>query len=92
LCFEEHAKQHCESYVQQARQLMDHSNNNEPTVDALQTVTRLRLSQRRDLEAVDFILRAYNQMKPGCQALSSIVGLREIDQQLQGSGAVELLN
>jgi hypothetical protein len=92
LCFEEHAEQQCESYVQQALQLTDHSNNNEPTVDALQTVTSLRLSQRRGLEAVDFILRAYDQMKLGCQALSSIVGLREIDQQLQGSGAVELLN
>jgi len=52
----------------------------EPLVDALQTMASLRLSQKtRQQEAVPFILRAYDKMKTGCEALATLVGLGDDD-------------
>ena len=88
LCFEENAEQECDSYIQQALKLTD--SLGEPIVDALQTTASLRLSQNRGMEAVDFILRAYNQnMREGCQALAALVGMRESTQPHQATELLE---
>lgn len=75
LCYEENAELECESYVSMALRLTNDSG--EPFVDALQTAASLYISQKRGLEAVDSILRAFDQMRLGCEALASLVGLRE---------------
>ena len=69
----------------------------EPLVDALQTMASLRLSQKnRQEEAVPFILRAYDKMKTGCEALATLVGLGDDDNDaaaatmVAGEAAVEL--
>lgn len=49
----------------------------EPLVDALQTAASLRLSQSRKDDARKYILRAYDRMKNGCEALAKLVGLEE---------------
>lgn len=73
LCFEENAETECESYVHLALKIND--TDGEPMIDALQTATSLRLSQKRTNEAIGFILRAYAKMKTGCEALAKLVGL-----------------
>ena len=73
LCFEENAETECESYVSLALKIND--TDGEPMVDALQTAASLRLSQKRTTEAIGFILRAYEKMKTGCEALAKLVGL-----------------
>jgi tetratricopeptide (TPR) repeat protein len=97
LCYEDNAEQQVESILQQALQITGlNSNNNkinynEPCVDALQLAASHRLSQNRGLEAIEFILRAYEQMRIGCEALSTIVGLRESEEAItEAQGAVEL--
>ena len=88
LCYEENAEQECDSYIQQALKLTD--SRGEPIVDALQTTASLRLSQKRGMEAADFMLRAYNQnMREGCQALASLVGMRESAQPDQATELLE---
>ncbi len=71
LCFADDAEQQCETYLQQALQI------DSELPDALQTCASLRLSQRRPADAVDMILKAFESMKEGCQALATLVGLRE---------------
>jgi len=89
LCFEEHAERECDSFVSLALRLTHEDyNDGEPIVDALQAATNLGLSQKRGLEAVDFILRAYRQMQKGCEALASLVGVREASDPEQ---AIELM-
>lgn len=78
LCFEENAEQACELHVQKAMQLCD-----PPLVDALQVMTSLRLSQKK--EATSYILQAYQGMKTGCEALAALVGLGE--ETLDDDGA-----
>jgi len=74
LCEEETAESDCEQYLEKALQLKD--SDGEPLVDALQTMASLRLSQEeRQLEAIPFILRAYEKQKVGSEALASLVGL-----------------
>lgn len=73
LCFEENAESECESYVTQALQLTDV--DGEPMVDALQTAASLRLSQQRKADARQLILKAYQKIKVGCEALANLVGL-----------------
>lgn len=75
LCFEENAEAECEAYVTKALQLT--GPDGEPMVDALQTAANLRLSQRRKADARQLILRAYQKMQVGCEALSKLVGLEE---------------
>ena len=75
LCYEENAEQECESYIQQALKILD--NDGEPIVDALQTCASLKLSQNKGMEAVDFILRAFEKIRVGCEALASLVGMRD---------------
>lgn len=88
LCYEENAEHECESYISQALRLT--GDDGEPFVDALQTVSSLRLSQKRGLEAVDYILRCYGKIRVGCEALASLVGLRESSNQEQASELLEL--
>lgn len=52
-----------------------------PQPDALQTMANLRLSQSRIPEALDCILKAYDRMKVGCEAMSALVGLGRSDGQ-----------
>ena len=46
-----------------------------PPPEALQTMANLRLSQSRPAEALEFILKTYDRMKVGCEAMSALVGL-----------------
>ena len=74
LCEEEKAESDCEQYLEKALQLKD--DDGEPLVDALQTMASLRLSQtERQLEAVPFVLRAYEKQRVGSEALATLVGL-----------------
>ncbi len=76
LCEEETAETDCETYLEKALQLKDA--DGEPLVDALQTMASLRLSQKeRQLEAVPFILRAYEKQRVGSEALAALVGLNQ---------------
>jgi len=92
LCYEDNAELECESYLEKALQIKDP--DGEPLVDALQTMASLRLSQKpRQLEAVSYILRAYDRMKVGSEALASLVGLNETASDETGKDeeeAVEL--
>jgi len=75
LCEEESAENDCEQYLEKAFALKDA--DGEPLVDALQTMASLRLSQQeRQLEAVPFILRAYEKHRVGSEALAALVGLQ----------------
>jgi len=75
LCEEETAETDCEHSLEKALQLKD--GDGEPLVDALQTMASLRLSQKeRQLEAVPFILRAYEKQRVGSEALATLVGLQ----------------
>ena len=71
LCFEDNAEQNCESALQAALQLDDP--NSSP--DAMQAMANLRISQCRGLEAIAFIVEAYNRVKVGCEAMADLVGL-----------------
>jgi tetratricopeptide (TPR) repeat protein len=82
LCFAEQAEQECERHVDMAMKLTP-----EPLMDALQVMTSLRLSQQK--EASDIILQCYQQMRTGCEALATLVGLKERGEN-ERNGAVEL--
>ena len=86
LCYEDNAEHECESYIQQAMNYRDVADG-EPIVDVLQTIASLRISQNRGLEAVESILKVYDKMRNGCEALASLVGLKDSDNE----GAAELL-
>ena len=75
LCYEESAEEECESFIMQAMRVT--GPNGEPSVDALQSMTNLRLCQKRASDAAGYILQAFERMRVGCQALSSLLGLRE---------------
>mmetsp|Transcript_11683 Transcript_11683/g.17148 ORF Transcript_11683/g.17148 Transcript_11683/m.17148 type:complete len:393 (+) Transcript_11683:81-1259(+) len=81
LCYAENAEKDCEFHVESAMNIAD-----EPIIDALQVMASLRLSQQK--EAKPYILKVYNQMKEGCDALATMVGLSEPLEE----GAVELSN
>jgi hypothetical protein len=87
LCFEENAEQECESFLAKAMLLPDV--DGEPVIDALQTAASLRLSQTRGLEAVDFILRAFQKIRVGCEALASLVNVRDGPNPEQATELVE---
>ena len=84
LCYEENAETECEKYVNLALEIHGDSDNKESepcTIDALQTAANLRLSQQRPKQAQQYILRAYNRMKTGCEALAKLVGLDDGEQK-----------
>mmetsp|Transcript_44363 Transcript_44363/g.53609 ORF Transcript_44363/g.53609 Transcript_44363/m.53609 type:complete len:412 (-) Transcript_44363:112-1347(-) len=70
LCFAPNAESECESHLANA---LKHDTGLTP--DALQTVANLRLSQSRADEATDAILKVWERMKLGCEALAKLVGL-----------------
>ena len=89
LCFEENAEQQCEAAVMAAMKI---EQDGEPLVDSLQTMASLRLSQGRGEEAANHMLQVYSKMKPGCEALSALVGLKKDDSEEGHAQAVELTN
>jgi hypothetical protein len=83
LCYEDNAENECELCLEKALQIKDI--DGEPLVDALQTMASLRLSQEsRRAEAVPYILRTYDKMKVGSEALASLVGLGEQETDTEG--------
>lgn len=90
LCEEPEAEASCEAALTAALALDDEKTNargGAPLPDALQTMANFRLSQSRVTEAVDCILKAYERMKVGCEAMSALVGL---GQDGSGTGEVEV--
>ncbi|CAJ1931822.1 unnamed protein product [Cylindrotheca closterium] len=92
LCFEDNAESECEAWLTRALELRDR--DGEPFVDVLQTMASLRLSQQaKQLESAEYILRAFEKMKVGCDALASLVGLMENgDSTAVAEQALELTN
>ena len=88
LCFEDNAEHECEAYMNKALAVTD--DDGQPSLDALQTATSLRLSQNRGLEAVDYALQVYQRMRVGCDAVCDIVGFRGDFDQLATEEAREL--
>lgn len=83
LCFEDNAEQECERLVLQAMNLKDETTG-AVVIDAWQTGASLRFSQQRGVEAVEWMLKAFDAMRTGCEALSSLVGLRENESNSTG--------
>jgi hypothetical protein len=93
LCEQNTAERECERYLEKALQFKD--GDGEPLVDALQTMASLRLSQAdRQLEAVPFILRAYNKQRVGSEALATLVGLHQVtdDEDNQNVKTIDTSN
>ena len=82
LCYEEAAESKCELMVEKALHIKD-STDGQPIIDALQTMASLRLSQATNskrMEAVSYILRAYDKIRVGCEALANLVGITELNK------------
>lgn len=62
-----------------------------PPPDALQTMANLRMSQSRPKDALDCILKAYDRMKVGCEAMSTLVGLGKDGEVEAENNAQELV-
>mmetsp|Transcript_18227 Transcript_18227/g.38249 ORF Transcript_18227/g.38249 Transcript_18227/m.38249 type:complete len:469 (+) Transcript_18227:90-1496(+) len=76
LCEEPDAESLCEASLKSALALEDdESKIGRPLPDSLQTMANFRLSQSRVPEALECILKAYDRMKVGCEAMSALVGL-----------------
>jgi hypothetical protein len=54
-----------------------------PPPDALQTMANLRMSQSRPQDALECILKAYDRMRVGCEAMASLVGLAKDDEEIE---------
>jgi hypothetical protein len=71
----------------------ERGNGNDPAAmpqpDALQTIANFRLSQCRVPEAAVCILKAYERMKVGCEAMSALVGLADTDGDAKGEVEME---
>lgn len=101
LCEEPDAEKSCEAALKAAVEIDESAeiknNNFESEIgpsppDALQTMANLRLSQSRVPEAVDCIMKAYDRMRVGCEAMSSLVGLSiDSKEEIQEAKARELL-
>jgi tetratricopeptide (TPR) repeat protein len=97
LCEEPDAEEQCEKWVQKALTYQtpapDSTEATQPTVDALQLLANLRISQCRASEALPVILEAYQQLQGPCQSLASLVDITP-NQQDEGAistdGAMEL--
>jgi hypothetical protein len=76
LCYDEDAEKKCEVMLEKAMHIKD--TDGQPIADALQTMASLRLSQTtRRAEAAPYILRAFEKMRVGCEALANLVGIAE---------------
>lgn len=63
-----------------------------PPPDALQTMANLRMSQSRPQDALSCILKAYDRMKTGCEAMATLVGLSKDNEDVDTrENAQELL-
>ena len=62
-----------------------------PPPDALQTMANLRMSQSRPLDALELIMKAYDRMKTGCEAMAALVGLGKDGEVETNENAKELL-
>ena len=62
----------------------DGSHLGSPPPHVLQTMANFRLSQSRVPEALECILKAYNRMKVGYEAMLTLVGLVNIDSGEKG--------
>jgi tetratricopeptide (TPR) repeat protein len=71
LCYEPNAESACEEALELALQLDDPKS----PPDALQAMANLRLSQKRNEEAVNLVLNAYDRVREGCEAMADLVGL-----------------
>ncbi len=95
LCDEPDAESSCEAVLTSALAIDDASSSDyhceggnsadghigPPLPDALQTMANFRLSQSRVPEALECILKAYDRMKVGCEAMSALVGLANTDTE-----------
>jgi tetratricopeptide (TPR) repeat protein len=98
LCDEPDAESSCEAVLISALAIDDASSRDghcaaensgdihmgPPSPDALQTMANFRLSQSRVPEALECILKAYDRMKVGCEAMSALVGLANTDSGEMG--------
>lgn len=95
LCEEDNAESECERYLERALQIVS-SDGTGPYVDALQTMASLRLSQQRpvdrQLEAVPFILQAYEKQRVGSEALAALVGLSDKQSQSSKDGKATMVD
>lgn len=88
LCFEPNAETECQSLIDPSLALLDA--DGKPFVDALQTAASLRLSQQRNSDAADFVLQAFGRIRNGCEALATLVGLREAAAEDEARELTEL--
>eukprot|EP00977_Amphora_coffeiformis_P011634 scaffold2804_cov181-Amphora_coffeaeformis.AAC.2 len=79
LCEEPDAEEQCEMWVQKALSYKVPSSESpdkkQPTVDALQLLANLRISQCRAPEALPAILEAYRQIEIPCRSLARLVDI-----------------
>ena len=73
LCYEDNAEAQCELFIRKAVQL--NADKMLDLADPLQAMANLLLCQSKTKEATEYIARAYQTMKVGCESLSKIVGL-----------------
>lgn len=101
LCEDPDAETSCENALKAAVEIDESSQMENDTLDseigpsppdALQTMANLRLSQSRVSEAVDCIMKTYDRMRVGCEAMSSLVGLsKDAKEDIDEAKARELL-
>ena len=79
LCEEPDAEGQCEKWVQKALSYQisssDTPGKTQPTVDALQLLANLRISQCRAPEAIAPILEAFEQIQTPCHSLAQLVDI-----------------
>jgi hypothetical protein len=89
LCFEDNAEGECESYISLALQVVN--DNGEANIDAYQTAASLRLSQKRGIEAVDYVLKVYDKIRVACEEISKLLGLHaSLENEASDEQAKEL--
>jgi hypothetical protein len=98
MCMEDNAEVQCEAAIQKALQHCDGAEDGDFTnapLEVLQTMANLRLSQSRLDDGTQAILAAYQKMQTGCQALASMVGFGEEEDEMEdptSEEAQELMN
>lgn len=87
LCEEPDAEQQCEKWVQKALSYeiptADMPENKKPSVDALQLLANLRISQCRASEALLAILKAYKQIETPCLSLARLVDISPLADKVE---------
>jgi hypothetical protein len=66
-----------ENNTEKASSLLSSSSSSSSSIEALQLAASHRLSQNRPYDAIQYILQAYDTIRIGCEALSTLVGLRD---------------